>query len=134
MVRHPKLGRCPSGRPPSGLTFLDIALHRNRHMKRLDVTIIVAAALLSACEGPIGPPGHDGINGLDGKDGVNANTVCLTCHASTNMALKNTQYESSKHFTGNTSGRMTRRDGVAAPAPRSAEASSSDVGIRSSPA
>jgi hypothetical protein len=77
-------------------------------MKRLDVSIIIAAAILSACEGPVGPSGKDGIDGLDGQDGVNANTVCLTCHVSSNMVLKNTQYEVSKHFTGNTSARNTK--------------------------
>lgn len=77
-------------------------------MKRLNVTIIIAAAMVSACEGPTGPAGQDGINGLDGKDGVNANTVCLTCHLSANMALKNIQYEASKHFTGTTSARNTK--------------------------
>ena len=73
-------------------------------MKRLGVTILAAIAL-SACEGPMGPAGHDGVDGLDGKDGINANVACLTCHVSTNMTAKTTQYELSKHFTGNTSAR-----------------------------
>ena len=77
-------------------------------MKRLDVTVIIAAALFAACKGPMGPAGHDGINGLDGKDGINANAVCLTCHASTNMALKNTQYEASQHFLGTSSSRNSK--------------------------
>ena len=77
-------------------------------MHRLHVTIILVAALVSACEGPMGPAGHDGINGLDGKDGINANTVCLSCHVNTNMALKNIQYEASAHFTGTSSSRNTK--------------------------
>ena len=77
-------------------------------MKRIDFTIILAAALLAGCEGPVGPAGKDGIDGLNGHDGVNANAVCLTCHVSSNMALKNVQYEESKHFTGNTSARNTK--------------------------
>lgn len=77
-------------------------------MTRLGVAIIIAAALMSACEGPTGPAGKDGVDGLDGKDGVNANVVCLTCHVTTNMTLKNVQYENSKHFTGTTSSRNTK--------------------------
>lgn len=76
-------------------------------MKRLGVALI-AAIVLSACEGPMGPAGHDGVNGIDGKDGVNANVVCLTCHVSSNMTLKNEQYEQSKHFAGTSSSRNTK--------------------------
>ena len=77
-------------------------------MTRLGVIIIIAATVMSGCEGPMGPAGEDGVNGLDGKDGVNANVVCLTCHVSTNMALKNVQYEASGHFKGTSSSRNTK--------------------------
>jgi hypothetical protein len=77
-------------------------------MTRLGVTSIIAATLMSACEGPMGPAGQDGVDGLDGKDGINANVVCLTCHVSTNMTLKNAQYEISQHFKGTSSSRNTK--------------------------
>jgi hypothetical protein len=90
-----------------GLSRADNDLDRSRHMKRFGVMILAAAAL-SACEGPMGPPGEDGVDGLDGKDGVNANVVCLTCHVNSNMAAKTMQYEVSAHFSGTSSSRNTK--------------------------
>ena len=77
-------------------------------MRKHGFVIILGAAVLSACEGPMGPQGEPGINGLDGKVGVDANTVCLSCHSTANMTAKYDQYELSKHYTGTTSSRNTK--------------------------
>ena len=77
-------------------------------MKRLHFAIVIAAALLTACEGPAGPAGADGKDGANGTNGKDANTICLSCHGSVNMAARTTEYELSKHFTGTTSARNTK--------------------------
>jgi hypothetical protein len=76
--------------------------------------ILLIGAFLAACEGPMGPAGTTGQNGTNGTNGTNgangkdANSVCLGCHASANMASRNTEYLLSKHFTGTTVARNTK--------------------------
>ncbi|HEX4934480.1 MAG TPA: hypothetical protein VFV33_14925 [Gemmatimonadaceae bacterium] len=77
-------------------------------MKRLHFAIVIAVAVLAACEGPVGPAGADGKNGIDGINGKDANSVCLTCHGNVTMLARTTEYELSKHFTGTTSARNTK--------------------------
>jgi hypothetical protein len=80
-------------------------------MKTYRVAIILAGALLAACEGPMGPAGVNGEDGTNGNNGVNgkdANSVCLSCHSSANMSVKTNEYRLSKHFTGTTSARNTK--------------------------
>ena len=50
-------------------------------------------------EGPIGLTGTNGTNGAAGKD---ANSSCLTCHATAVMDVMQAQYKLSKHFLGTT--------------------------------
>lgn len=76
-----------------------------RHFLLLSV---VTAAVLTACEGPMGPAGQNGINGTNGVNGKDANSICLSCHGSSNMSVMDAQYEQSKHFTGNTVSRNTK--------------------------
>lgn len=83
-------------------------------MRKHGFAILLVGALLAACEGPMGPAGaagKDGAGGTNGTNGVNgkdANSVCLSCHSTANMASKNTEYRLSKHFTGTTSARNTK--------------------------
>jgi hypothetical protein len=72
-------------------------------MRNNSFIIILAAAFLVACEGPVGPAGEPGLDGLDGLAGTDANSSCLSCHATAKMDLKYDQYHESKHFTGTTS-------------------------------
>lgn len=75
---------------------------------------LISGMLLASCEGkigPTGPAGADGTNGTNGSNGTNgkdANTVCLTCHSTTNWTQKNTEYLLSKHYYGTTSARNTK--------------------------
>jgi hypothetical protein len=57
---------------------------------------------LNGVAGVNGMNGKDGINGTDGKD---ANSSCLVCHTVANFDAKITEYQKSKHYLGNTSGR-----------------------------
>ncbi|MBL0170527.1 MAG: hypothetical protein IPP90_07305 [Gemmatimonadaceae bacterium] len=80
-------------------------------MTKHGFAILLACAMLAACEGPMGPAGtsgEDGSNGTNGTNGKDANSVCLSCHASLNMAARNSEYQLSKHFTGTTSSRNTK--------------------------
>ncbi len=83
-------------------------------MKTHAFSIVIVAALLAACEGPMGPAGvagKDGTNGTNGANGTNgkdANSVCLSCHSTANMSAKNVEYQLSKHYTGTTSSRNTK--------------------------
>ena len=77
-------------------------------MRTFRLAIILAGALLAACEGPMGPagaPGEDGVGGSNGTNGKDANNVCLGCHSTTNMSVKYDEYHLSKHYTGTTSAR-----------------------------
>ena len=80
-------------------------------MKYHQFFIVLGGALLAACEGPAGPAGVAGTNGTNGVDGANgkdANNVCLSCHSTTNMDAKYTEYRLSKHYTGTTSARNSK--------------------------
>lgn len=84
------------------------ALERALPMRKLGFVIVLATAFVSACEGPVGPAGKDGIAGTNGTNGKDANSVCLSCHATSNMSLLDTQYQLSKHFAGTTVSRNTK--------------------------
>lgn len=77
-------------------------------MRNHGLVLVLSAALLTACEGPVGPAGKDGLNGTNGANGKDANSVCLSCHASANMAAKYSEYQVSKHFAGTTVARNTK--------------------------
>jgi nitrate/TMAO reductase-like tetraheme cytochrome c subunit len=76
--------------------------------------LVMASFALTSCtkEGPTGPAGKDGVDGVDGANGsdglpgVDATAVCITCHTTVNMNAKQSEYQFSKHFTGNTSARF----------------------------
>ena len=88
--------------------------------KVLFIFAIGLGLLITACtkEGPMGPQGpagangangtngtngKDGTNGTNGTNGVDANATCTQCHAKDVVDLVSTQYEYSKHETGETS-------------------------------
>jgi hypothetical protein len=72
-------------------------------MRKHAFIVMLAAAFLVACEGPVGPAGEPGLNGLDGLAGKDANSTCLSCHSTAKMDVKYDEYHLSKHFTGTTS-------------------------------
>jgi hypothetical protein len=81
---------------------------------RLLMLGVFAGFLFTACEGPAGPAGangkdgKDGMNGKDGINGVDANSSCVKCHNTAKWASLESEYQLSKHFTGNTSARNTK--------------------------
>ena len=79
-----------------------------KNLWALTMAVITAVAILSGCnqqEQVQGPPGKDGTDGADGKNGAAAMTSCLKCHTDSNFNVKTTQYNFSKHSTGNTRAR-----------------------------
>ena len=71
-----------------------------KNVTRLLFSAFVIACFTSSCvkEGPMGLTG----TGVDGKD---ANSSCLTCHATKIMDAMEAEYKLSKHFSGTTSAR-----------------------------
>jgi len=77
---------------------------------KLSIFAIALMSLGAACvkEGPPGKTGDTGTNGTNGTNGKDANSTCLTCHSTAVMTAKQSQYELSKHFFGNTVSRNTK--------------------------
>jgi len=61
--------------------------------------LLIGASIFSACtkEGPMGQAGKDGTNGTNGTDGT---AGCITCHNKDKVELVATEFDFSKHKTG----------------------------------